>query len=236
MSKPSRIYSIYDRIDEREEVVSMIWFGIKRRQYSERARSPRFYWLSVIKQMSLAVIISSLLPHRATALKEMTALSNNCQRTNSCEGYISADLPWKVVQGDEFNMDVWLEQEKAIARKPVVIYMEQTDSIQYEPRVIEALPGQRTTIKVRILRSSSGLSQIIATGQNWKPLLVSIDSGFRARLSISAPSEIETGTIRSFFVQFIDETGNPVALEAPTSVLVEVTSAEIRYDNQPWSR
>jgi hypothetical protein len=112
--------------------------------------------------------------------------------------------------------------------------MEENNNISYEPKTVKVFPGQRSTVKAKIIRSTCGLNQIVATAPNWKPLKVSIDSGFRAELLATLPREIETATINSFVVQFIDANNSPVAIETPASIRLEATSAEIRYGNLPF--
>src|SRR5215213_137984 len=153
-------------------------------------------------------------------------------------GYITADLPWRVKQGDTFNIDLWLVPSNPLpaAQLAVTVYMEQTDSIQYDPRIIDIRPGQRKTIKAKVLSSPSGLTEIIASADGWDRLSVSIDSGFQAQFSPSIPAEILSGSRDTFSVQFVGKDNKLLALDAPVSVILETTSAEIRTGDRPWSR
>jgi hypothetical protein len=191
-----------------------------------------FYW-------GLTVALS--LAGTLTAHADYPAIGNEpCGAPSSygCGPTINADLPIKVEQQREFKVDVWLEKKempKEILSEPVVVFMEQTTSVSYEPRVLHLRPNQRSTITAKVLRSPSGLTEIRATAEGYKPLLVTIDSGFRGKLINTFPKEIEAGTTRSFVVKFVDEKGNPVSLETSGLLLVEGTATKLRIGNSNWS-
>ncbi len=154
-------------------------------------------------------------------------------------GYIIPDLPWVVTPGKEFKIDFNLLPVEPTFHQPVPVDMEQTDLIDYTPRSFKINPGERVTVKATILQPSQGLSQIIYTtsAPGWATRWVTVNSGFRAGLSLTLPASIDSGTISFFSVQFLDEaTGKRVTLDAPTSLVIEATSAEIRRGNGPWSR
>ncbi|HVT17227.1 MAG TPA: hypothetical protein VHQ90_13735 [Thermoanaerobaculia bacterium] len=151
-------------------------------------------------------------------------------------GYISADLPWVVTLGEEFEVDVFLVAATSAPHKPVTIYMERTDRIRYEPRALTISPGERVTVKTKIVRSPGGLSEIFASADGWYPLQATVSTGFRGNLSVRLPASLDSGSVSSFSVQFIDEIGGLISLDSPASLVVEVTSAEIRHGSKPWSQ
>jgi hypothetical protein len=154
-------------------------------------------------------------------------------------GYILTDMPWVVTPGKEFKIDFFLQPVEPTFNQPVPVVMEQTDLIDYTPRSFKVRPGERVTVRAMILQPSQGLSQIIYTtsAPGWVTPWVTVNSGFQAGLSLTLPAMMDSGTVGFFSVQFVDEaTGKRVALGAPTSLLIEASSAEIRYGGGPWSR
>ncbi len=138
------------------------------------------------------------------------------------------DLPYKVEINKPFDLDIWLAPQDPKFNGPVQVFMEQNSRMQYKPRVFTLKPGIRKTIQARILKSDSGLAEIIATADGWEDYRVQVDAGFSAKIRSSLKPSIESGKRQSFTIDFIDTNGKPVSLDGPVSVTLQSSNAKIR--------
>jgi hypothetical protein len=148
------------------------------------------------------------------------------------KGYIAADLPNKVDVGDTFDLDLILVRgSRAMAPgETVTVFLEQTDRIRYEPRVLTLTSDKPKTVRAHVKEAPSGLTEIIAhAGQNdWAPLYFTLNVGFAGQLRPNLPPTVESGRVHSLTVDVVDRDGRPLSLDAPVQVRLEVTEAEVR--------
>lgn len=152
-------------------------------------------------------------------------------------GTFGIDLPDRIDLNQHFSLDLWLEPTDPEFRSSVQVFMEQTDKVVYDPRVLDLTPGRRLTVGARVRKSRSGLAEIIASASGWKTLFVSVDVGFLATFSSKQLADpIEGGTTRSFTLDIVDGVGKPISLDAPISLIIQASRAKVRQrSDEPWS-
>jgi len=159
-------------------------------------------------------------------------------------GWIQVDTPLRIDPTHPFKFDIWLSPIKAGTYHSVEVAMEQTDKMSYEPRNLVLRPGKKTTIQARVVKSSSGLAEVIAsTGTpEWITLAVTLDAGFRFKLRplINAGAEgenkLESGRPSSLRLAFIDSNGAESAVDAPFRLIVHSSNASLRFEDSGWRR
>src|SRR2546423_4707007 len=97
-------------------------------------------------------------------------------------GWIEVDLPDRVKLGKQYDIDIWLHPSDPSYTGTVKVYMEQTDRVQYDPRVFDLKTGERKIIKAQVTATEAGLAVIRATADGWDDLSISLDAGFSAKL------------------------------------------------------
>lgn len=169
-------------------------------------------------------------PQRRVEAKPAARLSDNARPAAEGEagGEFEMDLPYKVEINKPFQLDIWLLPADPKFNQTVKVFMEQNSRMQYTPRVFELTPGVRKTISARILKSDSGLGEIIATADGWKDYYATVDAGFSARIRSNVKPSIESGKTQTFTIDFIDGNGKPVSLDAPVSVTLQSSNTRIR--------
>src|SRR6266571_4933500 len=91
-------------------------------------------------------------------------------------GVLRIDVPDKVEVGTPFDMDVWIDFNDPNYLGSVDVFMEQTKKVLYEPRKLQIKPGERSTIRVTIVKSPSGLAMIRASANGVAVLSEPIDA------------------------------------------------------------
>lgn len=151
-------------------------------------------------------------------------------------GNLRVDLPLTVEVNEPFKMDVWLEPFDDSFSGDVQVFLEQTDKMLYEPRVFTLRPGARRTVQARVLKSRSGLAEVVASANGWEDMFVSLDAGFAARLRANnLDRTMESGSTQSFTLDFVDGQGNATPLDAPVTVALQASKARIRQRDKDWA-
>jgi hypothetical protein len=108
------------------------------------------------------------------------------QNATNVNGYIQADLPWRVSLNRDFTVDLWLvsgTRDFPHATGPVEISMDRTEKVEFDPRSLSLWPGQKGSVEARVIKADSGLAKISASAQDWRPLTATIDVGFDLSLA-----------------------------------------------------
>src|SRR5579862_2530963 len=113
--------------------------------------------------------------------KQRHANKQGDDRTSQEDPWIETDMPYKVVPGQPFKMDVWIDGLPENDHKVRKVYMEQTDAIQYSPRVLYIRPGQRSTTVAKVLRTTAGLAVIELNSEGFETYTTTLDAGFKAK-------------------------------------------------------
>lgn len=149
---------------------------------------------------------------------------------------IIMDLPLSVVVGRPFNLDVWLDPSTGLESGAVKVSFEQTNRMSYEPRIFDLRLGRRQTVHARVLESPSGLVEITATVNGRATQSVIVNAGFSGHLKSDLGEFIEGAETRSFGLEFVNNSGNPIPLDAPSKLTLQVTNALLRRKNSDnWS-
>lgn len=175
-------------------------------------------------------------PTRTPATTAVTRNSNNEANTTDTPentdgktaGWMEVDVPEKVKIGKPFDMDIWLRPSDPNFSGTVKVFMEQTDRVQYNPRVFDLKPGERKTIKAQVNASESGLTEIIASADGWSDLSIPLDAGFSVKLRANnLPDSIDGGSIQDFNLEFVDSHGENIRLDAPVKLTLQSSKLEI---------
>jgi hypothetical protein len=146
------------------------------------------------------------------------------------------DLPLHVEMLEPFKVDVWIEALDPSFVGAARIYMEQTDTVAYYPRVFSIKLGERKTIEARVLKSHSGLAEISASGDGWGPAAAAIDAGFTGKLRSDIGESIEGGSQKDFRLSLVDVHEKPIRLDVPVRATIQASNALIRLGLEaPWS-
>jgi len=151
-------------------------------------------------------------------------------------GYPVFDLPPRVEINQPFKIDVWIKPLGNNVDGAATIYMEQTNSVTYDPPKFTIKLGERKTIEARILKSRAGLAEITATGDDWGPIEATVDAGFLPILKANLPDVIEGGSERAFDLSFVDSRAKLVPLDAPVKLSLHASNAKMRLaSTEPWT-
>ncbi|MDT5156430.1 MAG: hypothetical protein QOH51_787 [Acidobacteriota bacterium] len=151
-------------------------------------------------------------------------------------GWFEIDLPERVKVGKQFDMDIWLHSSDPSYSGRAKVYMERTERVQYEPRVFDLKTGERKTIKAQVTATESGLTEIRATANDWEDLSIPLDAGFSAKLRANnLPDSIDSGSIQDFSLDFVDNHGEKVRLDAPVKLTLLSSKLQMSIrGNSAW--
>ena len=145
-------------------------------------------------------------------------------------GVLRVDLPMSVQVNEPFSLDLWLQPVDRSFSGTVGVFMEQTHKMIYEPRTFNLRAGARQTVRARVLKSRSGLAEVIASANGWDDLYVTLDAGFSAKLKASQLGQpLESGTAQTFTFDFVDSLGKPLPLDAPVKLMVSASKAKLKW-------
>jgi hypothetical protein len=152
-------------------------------------------------------------------------------------GQLMADVPVTVEINQPFDIDIWFEPSDPKRTEAVTVYMEQNRDIRYDPRVFRLDPRTRKTIHARLINSRSGLGVVKGKCTGCTNIEEAVNAGFP--LKFSAPKlekPIESDENRYFTIDFIDNAGRPVPLDATVNFYLRAYNASFRTKTENWSR
>lgn len=130
-------------------------------------------------------------------------------------GSIRFDLPYRVTLRQPFTIDVWLAPRAGAGDAPAAtVFMERTEDVVYQPREFVAAPGERIAVSTTIVRSESGLAQVLASADGWGESAATVDAGITFRLEPDLPDVIRAYEARPVVASFKSPLGAPVHLDA----------------------
>jgi hypothetical protein len=152
-------------------------------------------------------------------------------------GQLRIDVPENVDVGTPFNMDIWIDFDDPSYSGSVKVFMEQTDKVQYDPRVFESKPNERTTVKVTVVKAPSGLALIRASGSGLDDLVEPLDANFSVKLK---PNNLDqtlvSGAVANINFDFVNGKGEPVALDARVKLSLQSANLSFRSkQTDPWT-
>jgi hypothetical protein len=152
-------------------------------------------------------------------------------------GYITADFTFNPDLYTPFNIDVFLQPYDPSFSGSANVYMEETNKVLYEPREFTLATGQRQTVKATVVKSKSGLGEIMATADRWKTLREPIYLGFRGKITAkSLEQPLRSGEVKSVSLEFVDDSGRPTPLDASVTLILRSTKTSIRIGpSGEWS-
>jgi hypothetical protein len=119
-------------------------------------------------------------------------------------------------------MDVWVDLDNPAKTENVDVYMEQTRKVRYEPRNFQIKPGTRKTIRVTILKATSGLAMIRGSANGVYTLEEPVDAGFTAKIrATNVDQPLMSGRTASIRFDFVNGQGQPIAVDAPLRLTLE---------------
>ncbi len=129
-------------------------------------------------------------------------------------GSLEADLTVRAEKDKPFDIDMFLKPKDTKFKDAVTVFMEQTSQVKYDPRVFTIKPGERKTIKATVLKTNSGLANIVASADNWDDYSTIVITGFNAHLKTNITEAIDSGVTKSFTINLVDNQGSPVQLDS----------------------
>ena len=133
-------------------------------------------------------------------------------------GKLAINYPTKVVAGQPFVFFVWLQPRDANFSGKVKVFTENTAALQYEFEEFELEPNMRQKVTATIRTAESGLARLHCYAHGWDPIDQTIDTGFSAKLKTNLGEAIESRTVKSLALSFVDRDGNPIKLDAPATL------------------
>jgi len=152
---------------------------------------------------------------------------------------INADFPYRVTLGEPFKIDVWLDEPNnpREANQPRAVYMEQTDTMEYRPRVFKLKPGERKTVIAKVLKTTAGLAHIQIVCDGYEQFDDDMDAGFSGKLQAQADeSTFESGHAYGLNLNVVNPQNLSIPVDSPVLVSLRSTNADIRLsESDKWS-
>ena len=151
--------------------------------------------------------------------------------------WIETDMPYTVTPGQWFKIDVWLMGLPPDDHKIRKVYMEQTDAIEYSPRVLDVEPGKPATTRAKILKTNSGLAVIELNSEGFETYQIALNAGFNAKTQIQTTEDFDSGNAYGVTLKFTNQEGLGVALDAPVTVVLRTSKALLKpVGGNTWSQ
>ena len=169
---------------------------------------------------------------------EERAIMGGQPRDSAYSGGFEIDMPDNVELGKPFDLDIRLRPYPNAPRGSVAVRMEQTDRVQYEPRVFSLRPGTVKTIRATVRKTNSGLAGIIANADGWLTYERSVSVGFPTLLEpASVAASFSKGGVEPLLLAFVDKDSKKrVSLDGPVFMIINSARASVReLGNSQWA-
>jgi hypothetical protein len=154
-------------------------------------------------------------PETSKALAPATLGAVNIPPTAGSVGDIQMTLKMRKVRINEpFSIVVWFEPSEKNFSESVEIFMDETDgNIKYVPNSFTLKPYERKNVEARVIQ--------------FEPRYVTIDTGFSAKFkAANLDKPIESGSTRSIVLEFVNNEGKFIYLDAPIKVTLQSSNTK----------